>query len=188
MNTFTILLIIVILLLIYFISIYNKLVKMRNTMQEGFSGIDVQLKKRYDLIPNLVNIVKGFATHEQETFQRVMEARAKAMAGGSIGSNIQDMTKAQSELSGAVSRLLAVAESYPELRSNENFRQLQNELAAVENDIEKSRRYYNATVRENNIAIESFPSNLVAGLGGFAKGEFFELDSTSERTNPTINF
>lgn len=188
MNMFVVLLIVVILVLLYFVSIYNKLVKMRNMMQEGFSGIDVQLKKRYDLIPNLVNTVKGFASHEQDTFQKVMEARAKAMAGGSIGSTVKDISQAQSELSGAVSRLFAVAENYPELKSDANFRHLQSELASIENDIEKARRYYNATVRDNNIAVESFPSNIVAGFGGFVKGEFFELDNTSERANPTVSF
>ncbi len=188
MNTYIVLLGVAILILLYFVSVYNKLVKKRNTMQEAFSGIDVQLKKRYDLIPNIVNTVKGFASHEQETFQKVMEARANAMAGSSITSNMVDVTKAQAQLSGAVSRLLAVAESYPELRSNENFLHLQNELSKVENDIEKSRRYYNATVRENNIAIESFPSNIVAGFGDFAKGEFFELDTNSQRFNPTVDF
>lgn len=171
----------------YAVGIYNKLVRMRTMMQEGFSGIDVQLKKRHDLIPNLVNTVKGYAKHEQETFERVMEARAKAM-GGTISGDIDQVAAAQNELTGAIGRLFAVAENYPELKADANFRQLQNELSAIEGDIEKSRRYYNATVRDNNIAVESFPSNIIANMGGFTKGEFFELDNTTERVNPTVSF
>jgi LemA protein len=175
------------LLAIYGIAIYNRLVRFKNMMEEGYSGIDVQLKKRYDLIPNLVNTVKGYASHEQQTFERVMEARAKAMSGGASG-NIQEVASAQSELGSAMGRLFAVAENYPQLKADANFRQLQTELSAIEGDLEKARRYYNATVRDNNIAVETFPNNIVANMGGFGKGQFFELDSAQERNNPTVNF
>jgi LemA protein len=175
------------LLAVYGIAIYNRLVRFKNMMEEGFSGIDVQLKKRYDLIPNLVNTVKGYASHEQQTFERVMEARAKAMSGGGSGS-IQEVASAQSALGSAMGRLFAVAENYPQLKADANFRQLQSELSAIEGDLEKARRYYNATVRDNNIAVEIFPNNVIAGMGGFVKGQFFELDSTEERNNPTVNF
>lgn len=179
---------IVVIIGFYGISVYNKLVRMRTMMQEGFSGIDVQLKKRYDLIPNLVNTVKGYARHEQDTFERVMQARAKAMSGTSGNSDINTVAASQNELTGAIGRLFAVAENYPELKADSNFRQLQNELSAIEGDIEKSRRYYNATVRDNNIAVESFPANIIANMSGFTKGQFFELDNTTERATPTVSF
>lgn len=188
MIPFLIFLAIVLLIGFYGISVYNKLIRMRTMMQEGFSGIDVQLKKRHDLIPNLVNTVKGYAAHERETFEKVMEARARAMSGTGRNSDLNAIASSQNELSGAIGRLFAVAENYPELKADANFRQLQNELSAIEGDIEKSRRYYNATVRDNNIAVESFPSSIIAGIGGFTKGQFFELDSTTERANPTVSF
>ncbi len=189
MSYFLIILIILVVLVFWGISMYNKLVKNRNMMEEAFSGMDVQLKKRHDLIPNLVNTVKGYASHEQETFERVMEARAKAMSGTTLNADNADAIAAtQNQLTAAIGRLFAVAENYPELKSDANFRDLQAQLAAIENDIEKARRYYNATVRDNNIAVESFPSNIIANMGGFRHGVFFEMENPAERTAPEVKF
>lgn len=177
------------LVLMWGVSLYNKLVKKRNLMEEGFSGIDVQLKKRHDLIPNLVNTVKGYATHEQETFQKVMEARSQAMSGMTRDPELAGQAaQSQSALSGALGRLFAVAENYPELKADRNFQQLQQQLSTIESDIEKARRYYNATVRDNNIMVESFPSNIIANMGGFKHGVFFEMEDTSQRETPEVKF
>ncbi len=168
----------------FFISIYNKLVRLRNLMQEGWSGIDVQLKKRYDLVPNLINTVKGYATHEKEVFENVAAMR-------SVGINaktVKEQEQAENQITQALGRLFAVAENYPDLKANTNFIGLQTELGQVENDIQMARRYYNGTVRENNILVESFPSNLVAGTFAFHKGEYFELDNEQERVAPKVQF
>ena len=158
-------------------------------MEEGFSGMDVQLKKRHDLIPNLVNTVKGYATHEQETFERVMEARSKAMSGMTVTpDNADALADSQNQLTAAIGRLFAVAENYPELKADANFRELQTQLSEIEGDIEKARRYYNATVRDNNIAVESFPSNIIANMGGFRHGVFFEMEDPGERAVPEVKF
>ncbi|GAA5222042.1 LemA family protein [Membranihabitans marinus] len=176
-------------LILFGISIYNKLVRNRNMMEEGFSGVDVQLKKRHDLIPNLVNTVKGYASHESETLEKVMAARAQAMQGGSAQpNNLSDAMAQENMLSAALGKLMVVVENYPDLKADANFRELQTQLSAIEGDIEKSRRYYNATVRDYNISVESFPSALVANWGGFKKGEFFELEDHNERSNPTVTF
>jgi len=189
MTYFLIILILIVLLVFWGISIYNKLVKNRNMMEEAFSGMDVQLKKRHDLIPNLVNTVKGYASHEQETFERVMEARSKAMGGMSLtASNAETVAETQNQLTSALGRLFAVAENYPELKADANFRELQTQLSAIEGDIEKARRYYNATVRDNNIAVESFPSSIIAGMGGFKHGVFFEMEDPGDRAVPEVNF
>ena len=168
----------------YGIGIYNKLVRSKNQMEEGWSGIDVQLKKRYNLIPNLVETVKGYAKHEQETLDKVIKARNAALDAKGVPAQ-QD---AENMLTGALSRLFALSEAYPDLKANTNFLQLQEELSQLEGDIEKARRYYNGTVRENNILIESFPSNVVAGFFSFKKGEFFEIDSPEQRKTPQVSF
>lgn len=168
----------------YLISMYNKLVKLKTLMQEGWSGIDVQLKKRYDLIPNLINTVKGFATHEKEVFENVAAMRS----AGINAKTVQEQEQAENQITQALGRLFAVAENYPDLKANTNFIELQRELSQIENDIQMSRRYYNGTVRENNILVESFPSNIVANLFTFSKGEFFELDNEQERTVPKVSF
>ncbi|HNR54399.1 MAG TPA: LemA family protein [Flavobacteriales bacterium] len=173
-----------VLLAFYAIGIYNKLVKLKNLVAEAWSGIDVQLKKRYDLIPNLVETVKGYAAHERETFESVTRARAAAQQA----TTVEGKQAAEKQLSGALMNLIAVAERYPELKANTNFLELQNTLAMVEGDIEKSRRYYNGNVREQNTLIESFPSNLVANLFGFAKSAFFELENPVEKQNPQVKF
>lgn len=168
----------------YLIAIYNKLVRLRTMMQEGWSGIDVQLKKRYDLIPNLINTVKGYATHEKEVFENVAAMR-------SVGINaktVKEQEQAENQITQALGKLFAVAENYPDLKANTNFMELQSQLGIVENDIQMARRYYNGTVRDNNILVESFPSNIVANVFTFQKGEFFELDNAQERTAPQVQF
>lgn len=179
-----IILAIVIIAIFYGISIYNKLVRYKNLVQEGFSSIDVMLKKRHDLIPNLVETVKGYATHERETLDSVIRARNTAAQA----TTVEGKEAAEKNLSNAMVNLFAVAEQYPDLKANANFQQLQAELSSVESDIEKSRRYYNGTVRENNTLVESFPSNIVANMYKFEKATFFELENPSERAVPQVKF
>jgi LemA protein len=176
--------VIVLLVIFYTIGIYNKLVKFRTLVDEAWSGIDVQLKKRYSLIPNLVETVKGYAKHEQETFEKVVKARNQAQSAATV----EDQQVAENQLNKALVNLFALSEQYPELKANQNFLKLQEELSVIEQDIEKSRRYYNGTVREKNILIDSFPSNVVANGFGFVKSKFFELDSEAERTLPQVKF
>ncbi len=168
----------------YGISIYNRLVKLKTMVEEAWSSIDVMLKKRHDLIPNLVETVKGYATHERATLDSVTRARAAAMGANTI----QEKEVAEKNLSQAMMNLNAVAEQYPDLKANTNFLQLQGELSALEGDIEKSRRYYNGTVRENNILVDTFPSNILANMFKFTKSTFFELDNVAERIVPSIKF
>ena len=184
MSIIFILIIVPVLVLLYGVSIYNKLVRKRAMMEEGWSGIDVQLKKRHNLIPNLVETVKGYAKHEQETLDRVIQARNSALSAEGVAGQ-QD---AESLLTKALSGVFALAEAYPDLKANTNFLQLQKELANIEADIEKARRYYNGTVRELNILVESFPSNLVAGMFNFKLGAFFEIEDTTERAAPEVKF
>ncbi|MCL1034714.1 LemA family protein [Elizabethkingia anophelis] len=174
----------VVIVLLYGVSVYNKLVKFRNLVHEAWSSIDVMLKKRYDLIPNLVETVKGYATHERETLDSVTQARTMAKNAGSV----QEKEAAEKNLNQAMMNLFAVAEQYPDLKANTNFQQLQNELSSLESDIEKSRRYYNGTVRENNTLVESFPSNIIANMYKFEKAPFFELQNTAEREVPSVKF
>lgn len=168
----------------YGISIYNRLVKLKTIVEEAWSSIDVMLKKRHDLIPNLVETVKGYATHERATLDSVTRARAAAMGANTI----QEKEVAEKNLSQAMMNLNAVAEQYPDLKANTNFLQLQGELSALEGDIEKSRRYYNGTVREKNILVDTFPSNILANIFKFTKSTFFELDNVAERIVPSIKF
>lgn len=179
-----ILLLLAVLFVLYGVSVYNKLVKLRTLVEEAWSGINVQLKKRHDLIPNLVETVKGYATHERETFDSVTRARASAMQA----SDVKSQEAAENNLNAALIRLLAVAEQYPELKANQNFLQLQDQLSVIESDIEKSRRYYNGTVREKNIVIDTFPSNIVANMFKFLKSPFFELENEAEKAVPQIKF
>ena len=174
------------------IAMYNILVKLRIQVDEAWSGIDTQLKRRYDLIPNLVETVKGYAKHEQETLTKVMEARAKATSMNIDVSKVtaQQMAEfsgAQAGLSGALGKLFAVAENYPDLKANQNFLQLQDELANTEDAIQAARRFYNATVRDYNTKVETVPSNIVANMFNFDKREFFEIDE-SERENVAVSF
>lgn len=170
--------------LLYGVSIYNRLVKLRNLVQEAWSSIDVMLKKRHDLIPNLVETVKGYATHERETLENVTKARNLAVGANSV----EAKEAAEKNLNQAMMNLFAVAEQYPDLKANANFQQLQAELTSIEGDIEKSRRYYNGTVRENNTLVESFPSNIVANMYKFEKSKFFELENIADREVPNVKF
>ena len=179
-----IVLVIVAIVVFYGVSVYNKLVRFRTLVDEAWSGINVQLKKRHDLIPNLMETVKGYATHERETFESVTKARNSAIQA----QNVKTQEVAENQLSGALSRLLAISERYPELKANKNFLQLQEQLGIIETDIEKSRRYYNGAVRQKNIAIDTFPSNLVANMFNFSKSPFFELESEAEKAVPQIKF
>ncbi len=150
-----------VLLGVYVVSLYNRLVKARQMAKEGWSGIDVQLKRRADLVPNLVETVKGYMTHERETLEAV--TRMRAQVGAVPAGDVEGRAKAEGLLGQAIGRLLAVAENYPDLKASANFNQLQGELSGLENEIQMARRYYNGAARELNVLVESFPSNLVAG-------------------------
>lgn len=162
---------------------YNKLVRKRNNAKEGFSTMDVYLKKRFDMIPNLVETVKGYATHEKETLEAVMKARSQVASAGTIDQKVEN----ENMLTGALGRLFAVAENYPELKANQNFLNLQEQLKSVEQDIANSRKFYNGTVKDLNNSIEQFPSNIVAGLFHFEKMTMFEINEES-RQNVQVKF
>ena len=180
----TIVLVIIGLVVLYGVTVYNKLVRFRTLVEEAWSGINVQLKKRHDLIPNLMETVRGYATHERETFESVTRARTSAIQA----QDVKTQEVAENQLSGALMRLMAISERYPELKSNQNFMQLQEQLGIIETDIEKSRRYYNGAVRQKNITIDTFPSNMVANMFSFDKSAFFELESEAEKAVPQIKF
>jgi LemA protein len=165
--------------------IYNNLVRVRNAVDESWSDIDTELKRRYDLIPNLVNTVKSYAAHEKQTLERVVELRNQAQAPHA---GLADRARDENMLSGALRQLFALAENYPDLKANQNFLQLQAELANTEDRIQRARRFYNANVRDLNNRIEVFPSNLVAGSFGFQKREFFELEDPAMRQAPAVQF
>jgi len=182
----TALIIIAIIVIIAFaaVGIYNGLIKLRNTSEQAWSDVDVQLKRRYDLIPNLVETVKGYASHEKETFEKVVQARNQAMGASSPGEKAQ----AENFLQSTLKSLFALAEAYPELKANQNFLDLQDELSNIEEQIQLARRYYNAVVRDLNTKIESVPSNIVANMLHFEKREYFELDSEEQRETPKVDF
>ncbi len=184
MNLLYTILAIVAILAVWAVAIYNRLVKLRNICREAWSGIDVQLKRRANLIPNLVEAVKGYAKHEKQLFKDVTEARARAMGAGSPA----EKAAAESALSMGIRSLFAVAENYPELKANENFVHLQQQLSELEEQIQMARRYYNGAVRQYNTALEVFPNNLVAGPFGFVRMEFFELEDEAERSVPKVEF
>lgn len=163
-------------LVIWAIAIYNGLIRLRNRVDEAWSDIDVQTKRRYDLIPNLVSTVKGYATHERELFEKVTEARTRAMGAQSAATK----AKAENMLSDTLKSLFAVAENYPDLKANQNFLELQRELADTEDKIQASRRFYNGNVRDFNTKIQVFPNNIFAGMLGFAAREFFEAEDEAK--------
>ena len=165
------------------IGTHNALIKLKNLVEEGWSTIDVQLKKRYDLIPNLVETVKGYAKHEGDTLEKVIAARNLAMTATGDAK-----MAAENALTGTLKSLFALQEQYPELKANTNFMDLQNQLKLIENEIASARRYYNGTVKELNNKIEMFPSNIVAGFMKMEKRKFFELDSEEERKNVKVQF
>ncbi|NLK19436.1 MAG: LemA family protein [Synergistaceae bacterium] len=178
-----VLLVLIAILVFWAVAIYNRLIRMKNLKDEGWSGIDVQLKRRFDLIPNLVESVKAYASHEKEVFQTVTEARAAIGKAGSVA----ERAESENMLSGALKSLFAVAENYPDLKANTNFLQLQDQLQSLENDIQMSRRYYNGAARDYNIAIATFPAVLVAQKFGYEKADFFEAEEEA-RATPTVSF
>ncbi len=173
----------VVALVVFGISLYNKLAKQKLVVNEAQADIETFLKQRYDMIPNLVEIVKGYAKHESETFAMVTEMRSKAMSAGSL----EEKLEYEKKLSAGITKIFAVAESYPELKANENFKELQSALQGLEENIQKSRRFYNGTVRDFNTVIAVFPNNLVAGLFGYKAMPFFEA-SEEEKENVKIKF
>ncbi|HEX4533309.1 MAG TPA: LemA family protein [Rhizomicrobium sp.] len=163
---------------------FNGLVRRKNVTAEAWSGIDAQLKRRADLIPNLVESVKGYATHEQTTFDDLAKLRSQSAA------QTDPTQRAQTEtaITAAIGKIMAVAEAYPQLRATENFQMLQKDLADIEDQIQLARRYYNGAVRDFNTMIQSFPSNFIAGMGGFAAAPFFQIDNEADRTVPKVSF
>ncbi len=160
--------------------LFNRLVRSRNLVAEAWAGIDVQLQKRHELVPNLVQTVKGYTAHEAGVFEKVAEIRNSART------DVGERARQETSLSRSLSRLFALAEDYPELRASEGFQQLHRSLVDIENDLQFARRYYNGAVRNNNILVESFPSNLIARLFGFAPAEFFEIELASQRSAPDV--
>ena len=177
---------IVMLVLLFIVVSYNGLVRLRNQMKNAWAQIDVQLKRRHDLIPNLVNTVKGYAAHERETLEAVTNARN--LAQSAVGKGVGAQSQAEGVLSGALSRLLVVVESYPDLKASQNFLALQEELTSTENKIAFSRQFYNDSVLGYNNKTHMFPSNTIAGMTGFKEGEFFELETPAEREVPQVSF
>ena len=184
METLLVIFIVLIVLAIAIAAVYNSLVKLKNRAKEAWADIDVQLKRRYNLIPNLVETVKGYATHEREVLEKVTEARARAM--GATG--MKEKGEAENMLSGTLKSLFAVSESYPDLKASQNFLELQRELRDTEDKIQAARRFYNTNVRDLNIKIESVPSNIIAGIFNFKQMELFELDEPEQRETPKVNF
>ena len=181
MNTTIYILILLAVLAVLIIYLFNRLVSLRNRSEEAWADIEVQLKRRYDLIPNLVSTVKGYASHEKETFENVTKARANAI---SAEGPTEEHANAENMLTGALKSLFAVAEAYPDIKANNNFLELQRELSDTENKIQAARRFYNANVRDLNTSIESFPGNIVALVFSFKQREFFDLEDSDEARNP----
>ncbi len=184
MNLLSIILIVVAIIIFWVISAYNRLVTLKNRAKEAWADIDVQLKRRYDLIPNLVETVKGYAAHERELFEKVTEARTRAMKAQTV----KEKGEAENFLSSTLKSLFAVAENYPDLKASINFLELQRELRDTEDKIQAARRFYNTNVRDLNIKIESFPANFVASSFGFQKMELFELAEAIERKAVSVKF
>lgn len=171
-------------LIVWLIAVYNGLITSKNRTEEAWSDIDVQLKRRYDLIPNLINTVKGYATHEKELLENVTKARTAAMGAETT----EDKEKAENMLTGTLKSLFAVSENYPDLKANENFAKLQDELSDTENKIQASRRFYNGNVRDFNIKLQVFPTNMIAKQLGFTQRDFFEIEDATEKETPTVKF
>jgi LemA protein len=179
----TIIIIVLAVIVLWIIAVFNGLIRFKNRTNEAWSDIDVQLKRRHDLIPNLIEAVKGYAAHERQLFEKVTEARTRAISA----QGIEEKGKAENALSGTLKSLFAVAENYPDLKANQNFLQLQNELSDTENKIQAARRFYNSNARDLNIKTETFPSRIIAGMLGFKKREFFAADE-SEKEVPQVKF
>jgi len=179
-----IVIIVVVVISLFVVAIYNGLVQKRIRVQEAWSQIDVQLKRRYDLIPNLVETVKGYAAHEKETLERVIQARNSAIAA----QGVKAQAEAENFLTGALKQLFALSEAYPNLKANENFAQLQEELTSTENKIAFARQHYNDSVAVYNTARETFPSNTIAGMFGFKARDYFEIEAPAEKEAPKVKF
>ncbi len=181
----TLLLFVVAALALFAIILYNRLVKNRQMVAEGWSGIDVQLKRRADLIPNLIESVKRYMGHERQTLERVVELRNAATAAGD---DVANRAKAETALSGMLGRLFALAENYPDLKASQNFIDFQNALEDIEDEVQLARRYYNGAARNLNVSVETFPSNLVAAQFGFTQAEYFEIEDEAQRAVPKVDF
>lgn len=177
---------IIVLLVLWLIAMYNGFVKAKIKIDNSWSDISVFLKKRFDLIPNLVNTVKGYAAHESQTLEKVVQARNAAVAVPA--GDVQGMAQANQNLNGALRGLLAIAENYPDLKANQNFLELQGALQSMEGDLSNARRYYNATVRDYNTSIQQFPGTIIANMTGFKPRDFFELDNKEEAKNIEVKF
>jgi LemA protein len=185
MTTLYIILAVIVIIAIWIISVYNGLIRLNNRTKEGWSDIDVQLKRRHDLIPNLVNSVKGYMTHERELLEKITAARAGALTAQQAG-NTADLAKMEGQLGAMLGKLQVAVEAYPDLKANQNVAQLMDELSDTENKIQASRRFYNGLVRDFNTKMEVFPSNLIAGLLHFTKYNFFEIEDATERENVEV--
>jgi LemA protein len=174
----------IVLIAVVLVGLYNKLVRLRNRAENAWAQVDVQLRKRYDLIPNLVEAVKGYAAHERQVFQEVTEARTRAQQA----QGVQEQAQAENALTAAIGRLFAVAEAYPELRATENFQQLQAQLTEVEGDIAVSRQVYNDTVLSYENALETVPTSIIAGMFNFRPREYFEVEEAAIREAPQVSF
>lgn len=181
-----IVLVVLVLAAVWGVFIYNGLVKARQMVREAWSGIDVQLKRRADLIPNLIETVKGYASHEKDTLTEVIEMRNRAQAVPS--GNVAERAQAEGLLGAALGKLFALAEDYPELKANENFAELQDSLETLEDEIQMARRYYNGASRDLNVRVESFPSNLVANAFKFEQADYFEIEDAADRAVPKVDF
>jgi LemA protein len=177
-------LVVIALIVIFLIGLYNSIVQLKIRADSAWSDIDIQLKRRHDLIPNIVETVKGYAAHEKGTFENIAKWRSAAMSA----TGPEDRAQAENQLTGALRQLFAVAEAYPELKASEQFTGLQNSLKEVEDAIQNARRYYNAVVRDYNTKIQSFPGNVFAGMMGFQPRQFFELTAPAEREAPQVKF
>ena len=184
MTTLSIFLVVIVVLALGVVGIYNGLIKLKNRAKEAWADIDVQLKRRYNLIPNLVETVKGYATHERELLEKVTEARSRAMGA----QDPKEKAKAENMLTDTLKSLFAVSENYPDLKASQNFLELQRELRDTEDKIQAARRFYNANVRDLNIKIESVPANIIAGMFGFKQMELFELAEPEQIETPKVQF
>lgn len=187
MSIFSFFLLLLLLLGAFIVASYNRLVTLKNRTKEAWADIDVQLKRRYDLIPNLVETVKGYASHERELFEKVTEARSRAISAEKSG-DPKKIAEAENALTSTLKTLFAVAENYPDLKASTNFLELQRELRDTEDKIMAARRFYNANVRDLNTLIETFPTNIIANLFGFKKMEFFEIGESEAREAPKVSF
>ena len=187
MEVTIVVLVVVVVLALFLISTYNRLVTLRQRVKEAWSDIDIQLKRRHDLIPNLVETVKGYAAHESGTFQAVTQARANAVAAGASGSP-QQMAQAENVLTGTLRSLFAVAEAYPQLQAVQEFKDLSENLTATEDKIAFARRFYNGNVRDYNTALQTFPTNILAGMFSFKPEQYFELADQADREVPQVKF